>query len=340
MATAVKRVRDTRIDNATGVLIVLVVWGHLLETLPGDAAHDANLWLYTFHMPAFVFVSGYVTRYASRWSPMAIATKLLFPYLVFTVIQRLLVSWWKGTAFHVDLIAVQWTLWYLLALTAWRLAAPVFARMRFSWGVALTALISVVAAGLPWVGKDLSLGRILGFLPFFVAGMLWKERWTGWLVTRWSWAVGLAVLGAGALWAIAAHGDARRTWWFFSHPPLDLQMTSLEAMTLRATLIVTGAVLGLALLSIVMRSMPVLPSIGAASLVVYLLHGIVLFSWHIHGAPADLTAPIFVPLGLGASAVFAWLVSRPPVVRATRPLMDITWWSGLVSRRRERRSAS
>src|SRR4029077_11373781 len=51
--------RDSVIDNARFILIVLVVLGHFLTTMQGSPALDVlYAWIYMFHMPAFVFLSG------------------------------------------------------------------------------------------------------------------------------------------------------------------------------------------------------------------------------------------------------------------------------------------
>ena len=58
------KVRDARFDTLKGFLILSVVFGHFFTH---DAVHGAsslamaNL-IYFFHMPLFVFVSGYFTN--------------------------------------------------------------------------------------------------------------------------------------------------------------------------------------------------------------------------------------------------------------------------------------
>ena len=50
-------------DNAKGLLIFLVVFGHFLS---GNTNHSGALLvltvIYSFHMPAFAFISGFFTR--------------------------------------------------------------------------------------------------------------------------------------------------------------------------------------------------------------------------------------------------------------------------------------
>ena len=55
-------IRNQHIDALRGVAIILVVLGHALQTYLKDM--DSNLlfrYIYSFHMPLFMFISGYVT---------------------------------------------------------------------------------------------------------------------------------------------------------------------------------------------------------------------------------------------------------------------------------------
>ena len=62
-------VRAREIDGMKGVLIFLVVLGHFLLPLLGFGARSINLpfdFIYSFHMPAFVFLSGLFAGHALR----------------------------------------------------------------------------------------------------------------------------------------------------------------------------------------------------------------------------------------------------------------------------------
>lgn len=58
------KVRDARFDTLKGLLILSVVFGHFFSH---EATHSAPSeaianFIYSFHMPLFVFVSGYFTN--------------------------------------------------------------------------------------------------------------------------------------------------------------------------------------------------------------------------------------------------------------------------------------
>ena len=55
-------------DSLKGVLIVLVVLGHSIQQSLLDGCYTNHLWnvIYSFHMPAFMAISGYVAYHPNR----------------------------------------------------------------------------------------------------------------------------------------------------------------------------------------------------------------------------------------------------------------------------------
>lgn len=87
--------RVAYIDNLKGLLIILVVLGHSIQSI--DPQFDSNTlfrYIYAFHMPAFMFVSGYVSYKATmEWRTIGKrARQLLVPFLCWAVVVSLL-SW-------------------------------------------------------------------------------------------------------------------------------------------------------------------------------------------------------------------------------------------------------
>ena len=61
----ISHTRDYHIDNIKGVLIFLVVCGHLISTLQDAGSTFAigiRAFIYFFHMPGFIFMSGYLAK--------------------------------------------------------------------------------------------------------------------------------------------------------------------------------------------------------------------------------------------------------------------------------------
>ncbi len=118
------------IDNAKGILIVLVVIGHICAWLAYDTY--PMKWIYAFHMPAFFAVSGVLYRYSAKYrrpigeSVLKLARQLLVPCVGFELFGYLFDGILFG--FHEDLFTMIMTTvtegfhynlgWYLITLFA------------------------------------------------------------------------------------------------------------------------------------------------------------------------------------------------------------------------------
>lgn len=165
------KVRDYRIDALKGFLILSVVFGHFFTH---DASHGllsrtmANF-IYSYHMPLFVFISGFFSGSQSNFWKGEL--RILETYLVFQLIKGL----WLHYSFLKLLTWPAPMLWYLFALFFWRLLLAGMSRigMKVSWQfILLLVLVSVLAGFVPWIGRRFALNRFLFFAPYFFLGVL------------------------------------------------------------------------------------------------------------------------------------------------------------------------
>ncbi|WP_329217363.1 acyltransferase family protein [Streptomyces sp. NBC_01485] len=166
--------RDAFFDNAKYLAIVLVAVGHSWEPLKGDSRllQAAYLLVYSFHMPAFVVVSGYFSRSfdASPGRLKRLITGVAVPYVVFETaypLFRRVVD--HNPAQEISLLDPWYLTWFLCALFVWRLTTPVWKLVRHPLPLALG--VAMLATVTPAIGDDLDLQRVLQFLPFFVLGL-------------------------------------------------------------------------------------------------------------------------------------------------------------------------
>ena len=85
--------RDTFLDNLKGVLILLVVFAHYLilyveQNVASLAVQTLCFFIYSFHMPLFVFVSGFFSKDVGKARETAF-TRLLLPYFFFNTAMSL-----------------------------------------------------------------------------------------------------------------------------------------------------------------------------------------------------------------------------------------------------------
>lgn len=178
--------RNLRIDNAKGILIILVVIGHFLLPDTSTRFTTNTLYLiYTFHMPCFIFLSGYLAKgvYPQkgtfRWDRLF---KLLWLYFLFKIGVHITEGLLEGSiGMKINFFHESGAPWYLLALAIWYLFIPLFyppnSRPSRKW-VAMAVVLFVGLAG-GYAGKlrdFLSMDRVLAFTPFFYAGCYFSER--------------------------------------------------------------------------------------------------------------------------------------------------------------------
>ena len=152
-------------------LVTLVVVGHSWTLLPHNVVNDqAYDFLYFWHVPAFVFVTGYLSR-SFIWSDGPAGGSWSGRWWCRTSSSRRALALFRvyvGGEQLEDLFEdPHWPMWYLSALFFWRLVTPIF---RPSAARLVVAVASAWSVGL-WVGDTLDMARILGLLPFFVLGL-------------------------------------------------------------------------------------------------------------------------------------------------------------------------
>jgi fucose 4-O-acetylase-like acetyltransferase len=326
--------RDPWFDNIKMTLVTLVVVGHSWTLLPHNTANDwAYDFLYAWHVPAFVTITGYLSR-SFAWTPaklMALVRTVAVPYVIFEAALATFRYQVGGVQLD-DLFAdPHWPMWYLSALFFWRLMAPAFLRLPKPVALVLAVAISLVA-GL-WAGNILDAARILGLLPFFVLGLTLSSREWGWIRVR--RAVPLALVGVLVILVFTWYTDSWiNTEWYYYRSRYDtLDPNDLKAVAIRAVLLCIGLIGTTAVFTLVPRGRSWFATLGAATLVVYLYHGFFVLSAQYEGFPdwADRhVVASFVVTTLAAMSL-ALALASPPVARILNVAVDPVGW--LVHRR-------
>ena len=130
--------RNLKLDNAKGILITLVVIGHMLLPIQGTTRGVTNFFymIYAFHMPAFVFISGLLaqriyTRVPEGHFNWRRWCSTLWLYLLFQFILFFSEIPAYGRTTRVpDFLHTSGAPWYLLALLLWYLMIPFFDAYR------------------------------------------------------------------------------------------------------------------------------------------------------------------------------------------------------------------
>lgn len=267
--------RDPWLDNAKMVLVTIVVVGHAIVLLPtSDLEQQAYDFIYYFHIPVFVLVTGYLSR-SFRYTPRhlwSLVTTLVVPYVLFSYVMAYFRHLVGGeTLLDPILSNPRWPMWYLAVVVIWRLATPVL-KLHPAM-VPLSIVVSLVAGGTNQ--ELLDLNRAMGLLPFFVIGLHLSGPVIERIKQRSTRIVGAVALVG--LWVFADFTNVfwSTSWLYYRSSYADLGVDLGDGAWIRARLILISLVGCFAVLSLIPQRRTFLSEMGAFSLVVYLFHGFV-----------------------------------------------------------------
>lgn len=171
VTTAPPKERVAYLDNARYWVMLLVVIGHsLTQFVAMDSARAVYVWIYSFHMPFFILISGYTARrYVGDFRQVRrIVSTLVIPYLLVETTLQLITRHYANTPDQLKILSPQWLAWFMAALFIWRITTPIWRALKYP---ITTSIIISLVVGLIEVPNVLALPKVLGFLPFYVVGL-------------------------------------------------------------------------------------------------------------------------------------------------------------------------
>ncbi|MEG0152881.1 acyltransferase family protein [Niameybacter sp.] len=172
--TLIVKERVYLLDNLKGLLIFLVVFGHSLELFKDDyfATQVLYTFIYLFHMPAFVFVSGYFSKNLDKSRATAFKS-FLMPFILFNIIWNLIaaVATWDMSQF--SFLTPGWALWYLMSMFFWKIFLKDLVKIKYV--LPISFIVGLGAGLFSEFNGILSLSRTLVFFPFFLIGYKTSE---------------------------------------------------------------------------------------------------------------------------------------------------------------------
>ena len=178
--------RDVFLDFTKGILICLVVLGHAIQYgsgiiyLSNDAYYNNLLmkFIYSFHMPLFIFISGWLTYGSFKRNGDMVATlnrakTLIIPIIVWTPIMRLfgILAGRYSTITLLGLIRTFLTNYWFLWAVIWSTIFAFFTNriQKRTYRILLYLLFFIVSFFTP----DIYWAYAYKFvIPFFIVGFL------------------------------------------------------------------------------------------------------------------------------------------------------------------------
>ncbi len=257
-------------DNLKGIFIFLVVFAHCLYSLQDSALiNRITDLIYVFHMPAFVFVAGFLSKSENARSKSSLK-KLIVAYIIFNPLMLLYAYVRYGIM--PTLVTPSYSYWFLIGMIVWRFSVKYVSRVRGAlvFSVAAALIVGFFAD----VTNVFSAARIIAFYPFFLAGfMLPAEKISVLYDKRKAYVyiegvILLAVAVAASYLFVVVSGvsDGALTMTAYENRYGLLMRTAMFAISAAA---ITGF-----MLAVPNRRIPCLTTLGSNSMSVFLLHRI------------------------------------------------------------------
>ncbi|MGE6631128.1 acyltransferase family protein [Bacillus sp. NPDC077027] len=313
--------RDSYFDNAKFLLIFLVVFGHLLRSFIHD--NDWILYLYkfiyTFHMPAFILVSGFFAKgFRKPGFIKKVAVKLIIPYLIFQGIYSVYYYFLQDESMsNLNPIDPQWSLWFLISLFFWNVLLFPFSKLPFKWAMVVSLSIALLVGYVDIISDTLSLSRTFVFLPMFLAGFYLKKEHFDFIRSHVGRVTALIILAGVFLFCFFYEFDY--SFLFGSQPYSSLGDEGIIAALKRMCWYLLAFTASFSFLALVPKRRFFFTKWGTRTFYVYLLHGFIIkflrFTWFddwiINTASLIILLLLTIILTFTLSSTFVKTVAQP-----------------------------
>lgn len=262
-------------DNLKGLLIILVVFGHMAHPVHNDnqvnsAAFDIT---YLFHMPLFVLISGLFAKSSYKGGRLNINRVLSFLALG-TIFQMALITANGQALSPKSIVRFSSAPWYLMAMGWWTAMTPLLHKLGPQNGMIASIALCFAGGSLDLEDGFMAISRTLAFLPWSALGYYLRPNTAASVKThRIAWiAVGISVAIACSRLA-----DHHAFDWFFPMVYGDVPYKAPLAigMTQKTIAMAIAGALSVAVIKLAPSNRSWLTTLGERTLQVYVLHRLV-----------------------------------------------------------------
>lgn len=321
--TQTDRQREYLFDNYKVLLIILVVIGHFIEP-----NYEQNPFLYelkwgivAFHMPAFIFISGYFSKKIPFIKKMI--SGLIIPYFVYEILYYLLYTFILDKETGLYFTRPKFSLWYLMALFAWRILAPYVQKIPGKFALSIAAGLLI---GLTNLDNFLSIPRIVFFFPFFLAGLNFDSSRLTRFRNRKGYIGALTILGALAVFLFTdeRHHSLTPQIFYGRYSYHDLELGNPEGILIRILCYAVSFLLIYLFMLVLPTEKKSYSYLGERTMAIYIFHGFI-YSCLKYGSSvlSSVESNLESILLLGFCLFLVWLLSRKPFVAVTNKIAHL-----------------
>lgn len=164
----VGKVRDAKWDNLKAFLIFTVVIGHMISRYKSEseAMNTLYLCIYSFHMPAFIFVTGLMSKKTIDNHKY----EKLYPYFAMYIIAKVMI-WIPRIIYDGSIkqkmLSEEGAPWYALAVLIFYLLTMYLRRFNTKYVLTASVFMGCIAGYCVDLDGKYALARVVAFYPFF-----------------------------------------------------------------------------------------------------------------------------------------------------------------------------
>ncbi|MCR5150957.1 MAG: acyltransferase family protein [Clostridiales bacterium] len=273
--------RSQKWDNLKFILIFLVVLGHVADRF-ADVSYATGCLrfiIYSFHMPAFIFVSGLFGKKnidEKRWNNLA---SYLVLYLI--IHSLIFISRWaaNGTKPAFKLFSTSGAAWYILALFFFSIITMLTKNAKPSALIIFWIILACIAGYDNSIGDFLCLSRVIAYYPFYYLGYILNPKEVEVFFEKRKWQlriISAILLAAGIIIAAVFYDSIKDIKFIFTgrNSYSVIKPNCPYAFTFRLICYAVSAVMTFCVISLTPSKTPFghLSRWGAKSLQVYAVH--------------------------------------------------------------------
>lgn len=318
--------REYFFDNAKFILIFLVVFGHFLRSFIEESEIIYALYkvIYTFHMPAFILISGFFAKgFRKQGYILKMAKKLILPYLLFQTIYSLFYYFlYHQQEFTLDPLVPHWSLWFLISLFFWNVMLYLFARFNSIYSITIALIIALTVGYIDSISSFLSLSRTFVFFPLFLLGYyLKKEHFYQLLSLKIKISSLIVSLLVFILFYLFPNLDYE--WLLGSKTYAEMDVQPVVAMFIRFSLYFLSLIMMASFFALVPKQQYFFTNLGRNSLYVYLLHGFIIRHFRVSDVKNYFTNLESILLLAAISLLITLVLSSKAVTSFTQPFIEL-----------------
>lgn len=324
MNTCTVKRADTFFLNLRFLLIITVFVANAIEPLIAkyESLHTLYIWIFTFHMPLFVFVTGYFAKpnllgAEGRKVLMHIAVQYVIFQTLYSFLQYFV---FQSMNMQYSFFLPYLMLWFLISHICWRILLPLFAKFKHPIILAIAAAV-LIGYG-DFSGTFASISRTFVYLPFFMIGYYFDfERFIHVFTKKIRTIAGILSITLLVIIGLTAK-EFDPKWLYGSFTFAYFGQHEWYVGIYRILIYVLEFIAAISFLAFVPERANLMTDFGKRTVYVFLLHQLIIQSAVAFGLYDHITHLFQLPIVILAAIGCTLLLSLPITKKLTHPIVE------------------